>query len=70
MKKLIKIILIVSLSFWGLRNVYADNTLRDLKNDEYIKDYKIMSTSYDKTGVNLRIFFTVVENITDYQNIY
>ncbi len=42
----------------------------NLKNDEYIKDYKIMSTSYDKTGVNLRIFFTVVENITDYQNIY
>ncbi len=33
MKKLIKIILIVSLSFWGLRNVYADNTLRDLKNE-------------------------------------
>lgn len=33
MKKIVKIILLLSICFVNLKNVYADNTLRDLKNE-------------------------------------
>ena len=40
-----------------------------LSSDEYIKDYKILSKNISDTYVELDIFFTVIENITEYEEI-
>lgn len=40
-----------------------------LDEDEYIKDYKILNKSKDKDTLTLNIFFNVIENITEYQEI-
>lgn len=40
-----------------------------LKENEYIIESKILSSSCDVDRVNLKVFYTVMENITDYQKI-
>ena len=46
-----------------------DKINSNLDSDEYIKDYKIMRKNIYDNYVELEIFFTVVENITDYKKI-
>ena len=46
-----------------------DKINSNLSNEEYIKDYKILNKNIYKNYVELDIFFTVVENITEYQKI-
>lgn len=41
----------------------------NLNKNEYIKDYKILNRNNTKEYVELTIFFTVVENITEYEEI-
>jgi similar to stage IV sporulation protein len=40
-----------------------------LKDNEYISDYKILSKTLYTDSITLNIFFTVVEDITEYQEI-
>ena len=40
-----------------------------LKKGEYIKKYKVLSKDYNEDSITLNIFYSVIENITDYQNI-
>ena len=49
---------------------YSKNKLQEkLSSDEYISDYKILNKEVFKDSVKLNIFFSVVENITDYEDI-
>ena len=49
---------------------YAKNKINvKLKENEYIKDYKILNKVLNKDSVTLNIFFTVIEDITEYQEI-
>ncbi len=49
---------------------YSKKKLSDqLDDDEYIKDYKILNKTKDKDTLTLNIFFNVIENITEYQEI-
>lgn len=41
----------------------------NLKENEYIKDYKILSKNNTEDYVELTIFFAVIENITEYEEI-
>jgi len=41
----------------------------NLKENEFIKDYKVLNKSSNEENVSMTIFFTVVENITEYQLI-
>lgn len=50
-------------------NKSIDKINSNLDSDEYIKDYKIMRKNIYDNYVELEIFFTVVENITDYKKI-
>lgn len=48
----------------------ANKKINDkLNNDEYIKDYKILNKTTNKDSVTLNIFYTVVLNITSYEQI-
>lgn len=40
-----------------------------LNEDEYIKNYKILNKTKNSNSITLNIFFNVVENITEYQEI-
>ena len=40
-----------------------------LKKGEYVKDYKILNKTKHSDSITLNIFFNVVENITEYQEI-
>lgn len=40
-----------------------------LKEDEYISDYKILNKESFSDSIKLNIFFSVIENITDYEEI-
>ena len=40
-----------------------------LKDGEYVKDYKILNKTKHSDSITLNIFFNVVENITEYQEI-
>ena len=40
-----------------------------LKDNEYVSDYKVLSKSVHDESVTLNIFFSVVEDVTDYKNI-
>lgn len=42
---------------------------KNLKKDEFIIDYKVVSKSKNKDSITLNLFFTVCEDITDYQYI-
>ena len=46
-----------------------DKIKEKLDKDEYIKDYKILNKNISKNYIELDIFFTVIENITDYEEI-
>ena len=49
---------------------YAVNNIKKkLKENEYVKDYKIISNTSDDKNVAVEIFISVVENITDYLEI-
>lgn len=50
-------------------NYSKDKLQNNLDNDEYIKDYKILNKTKNKDTLTLNIFFTVIENITEYQTI-
>lgn len=41
----------------------------NLKDGEYIKDYKVLNRKKNKNDVEVEIFFSVIENITEYQQI-
>lgn len=43
--------------------------LEQLNDDEFIMNYRILSSTVTETGVELKIFFSVCENITEYQII-
>lgn len=48
----------------------AKKSIEDkLDSGEYIKDYKVTDEYTTSTGVTLDIFFSVIENITEYQTI-
>ncbi len=40
-----------------------------LQSNEYIKNYKILNKTKNKNSITLNIFFSVIENITNYQEI-
>ena len=40
-----------------------------LKKGEYVKDYKILNKTKHSDSITLNIFFNVVEDITEYQEI-
>ena len=40
-----------------------------LKEGEYVKDYNILNKTKHSDSITLNIFFNVVENITEYQEI-
>ncbi len=42
---------------------------KKLKKNEYIIDYKVLDYEINNNILNSKIFYTVCENITDYQNI-
>lgn len=42
---------------------------KNLKEDEYIIDYKVLNTNIKQNELELNIFFTIYENITDYKPI-
>lgn len=49
---------------------YSKNKIEvNLDNDEYISNYKILSKEVYNDSIKLNIFFSVIENITEYQNI-
>ena len=49
---------------------YSKEKLEEnLDNDEYIKDYKILNKTKNTDSITLNVFFTVIENITEYQEI-
>lgn len=49
---------------------YSKEKLEEnLENDEYIKDYKILNKTKNTDSITLNVFFTVIENITKYQEI-
>lgn len=50
-------------------NYSKDKLQNNLDNDEYIKDYKILNKTKNKDTLTLNIFFTVIENIAEYQTI-
>lgn len=41
----------------------------NLSNKEYIKDYKILNKIENEDSITLNIFFNIIENITEYQEI-
>lgn len=49
---------------------YSKNKIREkLNDDEYVKDYKILNKIINKDSITLNIFYSVVENITEYEEI-
>lgn len=46
-----------------------DEIKKNLKEDEYIIDYKVLNTNIKQNELELNIFFTIYENITDYKPI-
>ena len=42
---------------------------QNLKEDEYVKDYKVLNMIKYSDSITLNIFFTVVEDVTDYEEI-
>mgnify|MGYP002627303325 CR=1 FL=1 len=42
---------------------------KNLKEDEYIINYKILNTNIKENELELSMFFSVYENITEYQEI-
>ncbi len=46
-----------------------DKINSNLSSDEYIENYKVLSKNIYKDYVELDIFFTVIENITEYEKI-
>ena len=49
---------------------YSKDKLQNtLDSDEYVKDYKILNKTKNTDTLTLNIFFTVIENITEYQTI-
>lgn len=42
---------------------------KNLDKDEYVKDYKVLNKTKNSDSITLNIFFTVIENITQYQEI-
>jgi len=49
---------------------YSKNSIeKKLEKDEYISDYKILNKESFSDSIKLNIFFSVVENITDYEEI-
>ena len=48
---------------------YARNTILKKISKGYIKDYTVLKSSKGKDNVDVTIFFSVIENITDYQEI-
>ena len=50
-------------------NYSKDKLQKNLNDDEYIKDYKILNKSKNTDTLTLNIFFTVIENITEYKTI-
>lgn len=49
---------------------YSKKKIEDkLNDDEYVKDYKILNKTKNRDSITLNIFFNVVENITEYQEI-
>ena len=50
--------------------LYSKKKIEDkLNEDEYVKDYKILNKTKNSDSITLNIFFNVVENITEYQEI-
>ena len=50
-------------------NKAKNKLLKKLNNDSVILDYYILDKIYNKKNIELNIFFTVKENITDYRKI-
>ena len=50
-------------------NYSLEKLKNKLDNDEYINDYKILNKEVFTDSIKLNIFFSVTENITDYQEI-
>ena len=49
---------------------YSKTKLEEkLQDREYIKNYKILNKIQNSDSITLNIFFSVIENITDYQSI-
>ncbi len=49
---------------------YSKKKIEDnLDKDEYIKDYKILNKTVNDSSITLNIFFSTIENITEYQLI-
>ena len=49
---------------------YSKKKLKNkLENDEYISDYKILNKESFSDSIKLNIFFSIIENITDYEEI-
>ena len=49
---------------------YSKKKIEDnLDKDEYIKDYKILNKTVNDDSITLNIFFSTIENITEYQLI-
>ena len=46
-----------------------DKMYKNLKEGEYIKDYKILNKVKNSDSITLNIFFNVVENVTEYVEI-
>jgi len=50
-------------------NYSKEKLINKLNNDEYINDYKILSKEVFDDSIKLNIFFSTIENITEYQDI-
>ena len=50
-------------------NYSKEKIENNLDNDEYINDYKILNKELFSDSIKLNIFFSVIENITEYQEI-
>ena len=49
---------------------YSKKKLKEkLDTDEYISDYKILNKEVFSDSITLNIFYSVIENITEYQEI-
>lgn len=49
---------------------YSENKINSkLKKDEYINNYKILNKEIHSDSITLNIFYSVIENITEYQEI-
>ena len=49
---------------------YSKNKLKNIfKSDEYIYDFKILNSYISTDKIKLNVFFSVIENITDYEKI-